>query len=75
MTDAEFKVAENLARRMATRQGLRLEKSRRRDERAIGYGTYQLTDPATNTCFTSGLTTGYGLSLADVYEVLTGDDE
>jgi hypothetical protein len=74
MTDAEYKIAENLARRMAARQGLRLEKSRRRDPRALGYGTYQLTDPATNTCFTSGLSSGYGLTLIDVYETLTADE-
>ena len=36
------KVRENKARRSATRQGLVLEKSRRRDERASGYGLYGL---------------------------------
>ena len=35
------KVWENRIRRMAARQGLRLEKSRRRDTRAVGYGTYR----------------------------------
>ncbi len=38
------KVQENRLRRMADRQGLRLEKSRRRDHRALDFGTYTLTD-------------------------------
>ncbi len=37
------KVRENRLRRMAERQGLKLHKSRRRDPRAIDYGTYHLT--------------------------------
>lgn len=36
------KVRENLARRMAARQGLALRKSRRRDPRALDYGGYWL---------------------------------
>jgi hypothetical protein len=36
------KIRENRLRRVAERQGLRLRKSRRRDPRAIGYGTYDL---------------------------------
>jgi hypothetical protein len=38
------KVRENRLRRMAERQGLTLEKSRRRDPRALDYGTYWLRD-------------------------------
>jgi hypothetical protein len=38
------KVRENRLRRMATRQGLQLVKSRRRDPRALDYGTYWLVD-------------------------------
>jgi len=34
-------------RRVAERQGLTLTKSRRRDPRAIGYGTFTLTDGVT----------------------------
>jgi hypothetical protein len=37
------KVRENLARRMAKRQGYELVKSRRRDPRALGFGKYMLT--------------------------------
>jgi hypothetical protein len=73
MTPGEFKIAENLARRMAERQGLKLEKSRRRDPRAVDYSTYQLTDADTNTLVAYGLQKGYGLTLSDVFEVLTQD--
>lgn len=46
MTDQ--KVRENRLRRMAQRQGLELHRSRRRDPRALDYGTYWLTDAAGN---------------------------
>jgi len=39
-----YKVAENLARRMALRQGLRVVKSRRRDPFAVDFGCYNLVD-------------------------------
>jgi hypothetical protein len=68
--DAE-KVRENRLRRAATRQGLRLEKSRARDPRAIGYGTYQLTNPYSNTLVAYGLQSGYGLSLDQIEKALT----
>jgi hypothetical protein len=38
----DAKVRENRLRRMAERQGYKLEKSRRRDSRATDYGTYRL---------------------------------
>jgi len=41
------KSRENRARRVAERRGFRLEKSRRRDPRSVGYGQYQLIDPST----------------------------
>lgn len=65
------KVRENRLRRMAQRQGLRLEKSRRRDPRALDYGTYQLTDPATNTLVAHGGQNGYGLDLDAIEKALT----
>jgi hypothetical protein len=40
--DAKTKVRENRLRRMASRQGLRLEKSRQRDPMALDYGKYSL---------------------------------
>jgi hypothetical protein len=43
--DTRTKVRENLLRRMADRQRLQLQKSRRRDPNALDYGTYWLTDP------------------------------
>ncbi len=40
----DVKVRENRLRRMAERQGLRLCKSRRRDERARDYGKFHIVD-------------------------------
>ncbi len=48
------KTRENRARRAAERRGLRLERSRRRDPKAIGYGRYQLIDIATGTVASLG---------------------
>jgi hypothetical protein len=45
--DTAERVRENRLRRMADRQGLRLEKSRRRDPRAVDYGKYMIVDQAT----------------------------
>jgi hypothetical protein len=45
--DTAERVRENRLRRMADRQGLRLEKSRRRDPRAVDYGKYIVVDQAT----------------------------
>jgi len=72
LSDPEFKVLENRLRRAADRQGLRLEKSRLRDPRAIGFGTYQLVDLATNTLVSHGLQGGYGLGLDDIAQSLFG---
>ncbi|HWK18748.1 MAG TPA: hypothetical protein VNR66_14950, partial [Solirubrobacteraceae bacterium] len=46
-TTAE-RTREQRLRRMADRQGLRLEKSRTRDPRAIDYGGWMIVDLATN---------------------------
>jgi hypothetical protein len=40
--DNQFKTRENLARRRATRQGLVLRRSPRRDKQALDYGLYSL---------------------------------
>jgi hypothetical protein len=77
MTAAD-RTRETRLRRMAERQGLRLERSRRRDPRAIGYGTYQLVDSASHTIAAGDTNNGYGLTLDDVEHALTGspmDDE
>ena len=67
------KVRENRLRRMADRQGLRLEKSRRRDPSALDFGTYGIVDARTNAVVAHGgnVFNGYGLSLDDVEEYLT----
>ena len=57
---------------MAERQGLRLEKSRRRDTRAVDYGTYRLVDPATNTDVSNGAVSPYGLTLDEIEKALLG---
>ena len=41
---ATIKAHEVVLRRVAARQGLRLERSRRRDPRALGFGTYRIVD-------------------------------
>ncbi|MGI8623105.1 MAG: hypothetical protein ACR2NB_06385 [Solirubrobacteraceae bacterium] len=63
------KVRENRLRRMAARQGLALHKSRRRDPRAIDYGSYHLVDVQMNAVVTGN----FGLSLDEVEQFLTGD--
>jgi hypothetical protein len=67
MTPQE-KARENLLRRMAERQGLRLVKSGRRDPRAIGYGKFMLfkngTKPHPGAQFS--------LSIDDVENTLKG---
>lgn len=47
ITKDQLKALENRMRRVAERQGLTLTKSRRRDPRAIGYGTFSLSDGVT----------------------------
>lgn len=64
--NANEKVRERRLRRAAERQGLRLERSRARDPHALTYGTYQLTDPHTNTIVAAGRQSGYGLDLDQV---------
>jgi hypothetical protein len=73
MSAQQRKVLENRLRRAADRQGLRLEKSRLRDPRAIGYGTFVLTDARSNTVVLSGSPDGYGVGLEDVAGYLYGD--
>jgi hypothetical protein len=68
MSETEYKVLENRLRRAADRQGLRIVKSRRRDPRAIDYGSYWLLDVET-----SGIVEGdrnVGMTLADVADFL-----
>lgn len=65
------KIRENRLRRAALRQGLLLQKARRRDTRAYDYGTYQIVDVHTNCLVAYSLPHGFGMSLDDVQEWLT----
>lgn len=74
MTDAEFKVFENRLRRAAERQGLRLEKSRRRDPNAIDFGRYALIDPTYGGAVHDAAPWGiHALDAEDVAIYLWGD--
>ena len=79
MSIVEKKVYENRLRRVAYRQGYRLEKSRRRDERAITFGLYRLVDLLTGEVIGAGRLEdgagGFGLELSDVAANLLGDHE
>ena len=66
LSDEELKVAENRLRRVARRQGLILQKSRRRDFQAYDYGGWMIVDAQTNSVVDGGSPMAYGLSLADV---------
>ncbi len=69
------KVRENRLRRMASRQGLTLQRSRLRDSRAIGYGTYQLVDARTGDVKAAAEPDGgYGLTLDEIESQLTGEE-
>ena len=63
-------------RRAAERQGLILQRSRRRDPRALEYGTYQLVDSSTNAVVLADWDAqrGFGLDLDDVEKYLKGGD-
>jgi len=69
MSDA-LKVYENRLRRMARRQGLSLAKSRRRDTRAVDWGTYGLLDANSGTVACGDTSTGYGMSLDEIEAAL-----
>lgn len=74
MSAQDYKVAENRLRRAAERQGLRLEKSRLRDPRAIGYGTYQLVEERSGaTVAQADPERAYGLDLCEIARYLYGD--
>src|SRR4051812_1755129 len=62
---------ETRLRRMAERQGLRLEKSRRRDPRALDYGRFMLLDARMNTVVGGAETGRHSWDLEDVEEFLT----
>jgi hypothetical protein len=69
---APLKVRENRLRRMAERQMLKLEKSRRRDQRASDYGNYRLVDDG-NTVVIGAATFDFDATLDDIETYLTDD--
>jgi len=66
------KVQENRLRRMAERQGYVLQKSRRRDPRAIDYGGYMVIDRVHNWVVFGGEPRSYSASLDAVEAFLLG---
>lgn len=74
MDNAE-KVRENTLRRAVKRRGYVLQKRKRTDPKAWDYGTWQIVDPVTNTIVLQDFTVGqgYGASLEDVEEWLSGE--
>ncbi|KQO69054.1 hypothetical protein ASF22_18550 [Methylobacterium sp. Leaf87] len=64
--DQSEKVRENRIRRMAERRGMRLEKSKRRDPKAIDFGGYMLIDTAKNFAVVGSDPYPYSASLEDV---------
>jgi hypothetical protein len=70
------KIRENRLRRMAERQGLALNKSRRRDPRALGFGRWMIVDPYSNAVVLGAGPTGEpDLNLDDVELYLTEGPE
>ena len=69
----ENKVRENRLRRMADRQGLKLQRSRRRDEKAIDYNLYAITTHGggRGTIHPEGPISPFTLDLDEVEEYLT----
>jgi hypothetical protein len=63
---ASDKVRENRLRRMAQRQGLRLEKSRLRDWRALGYGGYMLIEVYSNWAVYGSYPYAYSATLDEI---------
>jgi hypothetical protein len=68
--ESSNRLREGRARGEAAHQGLRLEKSRSREPQAPEYGTYRLTDIATNRIVAWGPQGQYGLTLDDVERAL-----
>jgi ActR/RegA family two-component response regulator len=62
----EDKVRENRLRRVATRRGFSLVKSRRRDRQAIDYGGYMVVDTYTNAVVLGVTYHAYAATLDDV---------
>lgn len=64
--DQELKVKENRARRKLDRMGMRLMKSRRRDERALDFGGYMIVDKNTNYVQAGGTPGAFSMSIEEI---------
>ena len=74
MTVAQ-KVRENRARRMADRQGLRLDKSHAKDPLSLTYGGWQIFDLQSETVVLGGegnMGRGFSATMDEVEKYLTG---
>jgi len=69
------KVRENRLRRMAERQGMILQKSRRRDPQAVDFGGYMLVDIQTNGVVLGAGAFPYQADLEDVAKYLAPSPE
>jgi hypothetical protein len=67
---SDDKAREVVLRRTAARRGFRLERSRRRDHLAQGYGLYRIIDAATGEVYAGGGPGGYALTLDGVEQAL-----
>jgi hypothetical protein len=67
-------IRENRLRRMAARRGLRLQKSCRRDPRALDYGLYWLVKAGSIEGRLSGVRVD-GLTIDDIEVILTRIDD
>lgn len=68
--EQSLKVRENRVRRVASRRGMEVQKSKRRDERAIDFGGYMLVDTASNSVVMGGDPHPFSASLEQIEEWL-----
>jgi hypothetical protein len=64
------KAREVILRRRAGCRGLRVERSRRRDTAALGYGLYRIVDSVTGEIYAGDGPGGYALTLSQVEQIL-----
>jgi len=73
MVETGEKVRENRLRRMADRQGLQVQKSRRRDPRAVDFDRYRLVSVRTGKVVAGGHPWDHSMTLDEVESYLTSD--
>lgn len=72
LSDREFKVLEQRARRVAQRQGLTLSRSKRRDPHAPDFGLYHLLDDK-NLVVAGATPWAHSMNLAEIVDFLLDD--